>query len=222
MSGNNWDLDGPVARHIECYNVDAAIGLMSAIVVYALAKAPREPPGEGVLKGLHQVLTFLLLERPGQYRDSATCIFAKDLDTGLTTIARQAPPPSDIDVLMAEFFHDLAAMWPIADPLDVASFALWKVCWVHPFKNGNGRAARAFAFTCLCVKLGRLLPGAQTFLDQNVWPEYYASIREGHATFAAGALDLSRLKAYLATVLKVQAHVVKTSRSATGAPLEVA
>lgn len=222
ISDNEWDIDGPVAREIECQNVAAAIGLMGSIALYTIAKSPSDHPSEAVLKALHRALTFLLLASAGQYRDSTTYIFAKNMDTGLTTIARHAPAPSHVEALMAEFFKDLAAMWPSADPLDIASFALWKINWVHPFKNGNGRAARAFAFTCLCVKLGRLLPGAQTFLEQNVWDEYYACVQEGHAAFEAGALDLARMKDWLGAVLKVQAHVVKTSRSTVDAALELA
>ena len=45
---------------------------------------------------------------------------------------------------MAEFFKEMEQLWKTGDALDTASFALWRINWVHPFKNGNGRTARGF------------------------------------------------------------------------------
>jgi hypothetical protein len=66
---------------------------------------------------------------------------------------------------MRKFFRDLAARWNTGDALDVASFALWRITWIHPFHDGNGRTAIAFAYACLCLKLGAWLPGRETVVD---------------------------------------------------------
>lgn len=209
VSGNEWQLiNGPVARQIESLNELAAINLAGSMILSMVAKAPSDPPGEAVLKGLHQILTFMLLERPGQYRDCTAYIFETNEDTGLTTIARHAPAPSDLAGLMAQFFDELAAMWPSTDALDIAAYALWRICWVHPFDDANGRAARAFAYICFSMKTGRLLPGAEVFFDPALWKEgFYACVQEAHATFAAGSLDLSRMRSYLNALVRLQAHV---------------
>ena len=47
----------------------------------------------------------------------------------------------------------------------VATFALWRINYIHPFVNGNGRTARAACYYILCVMLGGLLPG------QEILPE---------------------------------------------------
>jgi Fic family protein len=199
----------PVERQIECLNEVAAVYLVGSMVLHMLEASPTEPPGEKSLKVLHQVLTFLLLERgPGQYRDCPTYIFETRADTGLTTISRVAPAPDEIESLMAKFFGDLADMWSSADALDVAAFAMWRICWIHPFKDNNGRTARAFAYVCLCLKMGGPLSDPGTFFNAALWQEgFYAVMLECHATFAAGAVDLSRMKDHLSGLLKLQAHV---------------
>ncbi|MFX9016038.1 Fic family protein, partial [Acinetobacter baumannii] len=46
--------------------------------------------------------------------------------------------------LVQEFFEELINIWRTGDALDATAFALWRINWIHPFKNGNGRTARAF------------------------------------------------------------------------------
>lgn len=200
----------PTERQIECLNEAAAVCLAGSMVLHTVANPPSGPPGEKVLRTLHQVLTFLILERPGQYRDSPTYIFETNEGTRLTTIVRHLPPPEAIEGLMARFFDELAVMWPSAGALDVAAFALWRILWVHPFKDFNGRAARAFAYICLCLKTGRLLPSPETFFNAALWQEgFVACVQESHATFEAGALDLSRMRSFLDALVKFQAHTAQ-------------
>jgi Fic family protein len=44
----------------------------------------------------------------------------------------------------------------------LAAYVLWKLNWIHPFADGNGRTARAVAYVVLSIKLDSLLPGAPT------------------------------------------------------------
>jgi Fic family protein len=116
----------------------AASNLAGSMILSMIATAPSEPPGEKVLKGLHQILMLMLLESPGQYRECEAIIFETNEDTGLTIISRHAPAPSDLVGLMANFFDALAGMWASADALDIAAFAVWAICWIHPFTATAG------------------------------------------------------------------------------------
>ena len=77
-----------------------------------------------------------------------------------------AQPWKTVKSLMREFFADLHTMWGTGDAIEIAAFALWRITWVHPFVNGNGRTAAAFAYACLCVKVGAFIPGNPTMLEQ--------------------------------------------------------
>jgi Fic family protein len=61
--------------------------------------------------------------------------------------------------LMDRFLSFIHENWYAARETQLAAYALWRLNWVHPFVEGNGRTARATAYYILCVRSGRLLPG---------------------------------------------------------------
>ena len=45
---------------------------------------------------------------------------------------------------------------------------MWRLNWIHPFSDGNGRTSRMTSYLVMCVKLGLALPGQNTIPDQIV------------------------------------------------------
>ena len=43
--------------------------------------------------------------------------------------------------------------WDQSDAVTLAAFALWRLNWIHPFVNGNGRTARAVCYYLVRVKM---------------------------------------------------------------------
>ena len=43
--------------------------------------------------------------------------------------------------------------WGKASPLHLAAYVLWRLNWVHPFTDGNGRTARACSYLVLCLSV---------------------------------------------------------------------
>jgi Fic family protein len=41
------------------------------------------------------------------------------------------------------------------DIFDIAAYSLWKLCWIHPYFDGNGRLSRALSYIILTLKLGK-------------------------------------------------------------------
>jgi Fic family protein len=86
--------------------------------------------------------------------------------------------------------------------------ALWRVNWIHPFKNGNGRTARSFSYACLCARLGVILPGTATVIDQimTTRAEYEAALRVADAAASKDpmARDLAAMRGYLYGLLQIQ------------------
>ncbi len=58
---------------------------------------------------------------------------------------------------MDRFFSLIHENWTIVDhPTWLAAYALWRLNWIHPFIEGNGRTARAACYYLICMKYGKL------------------------------------------------------------------
>ena len=102
-------------------------------------------------------------------------------------------------------------------PIHLTAYVLWRLNWIHPFTDGNGRTARAVAYMVLCIRLGYRLPGTKTI------PELIAVDKDPYysALEAADAGDLSVLEKLLAALLAQQLydiHRVATEGNGGGPP----
>ncbi len=59
--------------------------------------------------------------------------------------------------LMDRFISFVHENWYIYTPTELAAYALWRLNWIHPFIEGNGRTARAASYYLLCVRHGAVL-----------------------------------------------------------------
>jgi Fic family protein len=83
---------------------------------------------------------------------------------------------------------------------------LWRLNWIHPFIEGNGRTARAVCYYLLCAKYGGLLPGDKIVperIRENRQP-YYDALKSADRSWAEGNIDLSELERYLAELVDKQ------------------
>src|SRR3569833_2104108 len=148
MFDANWELiNGDDAHAIEVLNQASQVNLIEALLRY-LSHHDQTPgagcglhPNQSVLRELHRTGTLLLLQQPGFYRLGNVFVLRRDGD-------RYDPPDHQlVPTLMNEFEEDLAGRWADSSAVSLAAFSLWRINWIHPFKNGNGRTARAFAYT---------------------------------------------------------------------------
>jgi fido (protein-threonine AMPylation protein) len=123
------------------------------------------------------------------------------------------PPHEEVQGHMDRFFDEITERWRKASPVEMGAFTLWLINWVHPFKNGNGRSARAFCYACVSLRMGFVLPGAPTIIDlimqdQNR-QEYEVALRAGDAGFkASGEPDLGPMNAFIERLLVEQLESV--------------
>jgi Fic family protein len=171
MYDDNWELiNGPVAQEIEVLNYSSQTNVLEGLVKFLLAhQGPKGDggapmPDETALRHLHFAGTIFLLASPGDYRNCPVQVAKKGTD-GAVVVMHDPPHWHNVDGLMQSFFRDLSSLWTSGDALDVAGYSLWRINWVHPFRNGNGRTARAFSYACICLKLGVWLPGEITIPD---------------------------------------------------------
>lgn len=123
-------------------------------------------------------------------------------------VGNHLPPHyKDVPNLMDRFFSFVHENWTLQDhPTLIAAYSLWRLNWIHPFLEGNGRTARAACYYLLCMKQGRLLPGKKIVperIRENRQPYYDALIAADRA-WDNGHFNVTQLAEYLADLLKAQ------------------
>ncbi|MGV2977114.1 Fic family protein [Roseibium alexandrii] len=157
----------------------------------------RLSPTSKALKELHRTGTLFLLEHPGEYR-------TKEVHIGNGEVVVHKPPTcEEVEPLIDDFFHDLHINWPNYEPIDACAYALWRINWIHPFVNGNGRTARAFSYACLCLKFGFILPGTNTVTDLIMAnrERFCAALKSVDESYDKGKLNLNDLTDFLTDLL---------------------
>ncbi len=117
------------------------------------------------------------------------------------------PHYKNVPDLIDRFISFVHENWFILTPTMLAAYGLWRLNWIHPFIEGNGRTARAVSYYLLCVRGGALLGG------KKIIPELIRENREPYvkALIAAdrkwdnGDFDLSEMESYLARLALQQA-----------------
>jgi Fic family protein len=126
-------------------------------------------------------------------------------------VGNHIPPTFDkVPHLMDMFFAFIHENWGVEgvgdQPTGLAAFALWRLNWIHPFVEGNGRTARAACYYLICLYYGALLPGKKIVperIRENRDP-YIAALRAADQAWAEGHIDISQMANYLADLLKGQ------------------
>lgn len=123
-------------------------------------------------------------------------------------VGKHVPPHfNEVPHLMDQFLSLIHENWTINEhPTTLAAYALWRMNWIHPFVEGNGRTARAACYYLICMRYGALLPGTKIVperIRENRQP-YYAALKEADRHWSNGHFDVSALADYLQKLLKAQ------------------
>ncbi|MEO0975997.1 MAG: Fic family protein [Pseudomonadota bacterium] len=117
-----------------------------------------------------------------------------------------------VQAQMDDLVNSVNRNWETTDPVVLASFALWKICYIHPFRNGNGRTARLTANYILSLKFGGALAGTVSLPEllrrqrgEDNDP-YLTALQAIDASWEAGNLDLTPLVALMTALLIEQAE----------------
>jgi len=131
--------------------------------------------------------------------------------------SRHQPPDAasvaDEVQMMCEYVND---NWATKSAAHIAAYVLWKMNWIHPFADGNGRTARAVSYVALSIKLDGLLPGTPTIPEQIAADKhpYYSALEAADAAWVSDEVDVSALEALLSSMLAHQ--LLNAAKEAAG------
>lgn len=104
---------------------------------------------------------------------------------------------------MCEYVND---RWNDSTPIHLAAYLMWRLNWIHPFADGNGRTSRVISYVVLSIRAGAMLPGTPTIPDQIVdnRKPYFDALDAADAAFRAGKVDVSEMEVLLGALLANQ------------------
>lgn len=122
-------------------------------------------------------------------------------------VGRHIPPHfKDVPELMDRYVSFIHENWDNMSAEGLAAYGLWRLNWIHPFIEGNGRTARAACYYLLCARHGGLLPESRSVPERirGHRQPYYDALQEIDRNWAEGHLDVSPLEIYIARLLEAQ------------------
>ena len=119
----------------------------------------------------------------------------------------QLPAHWRVQSLMDDLVNVVNRKWDSSNSVELAAYVLWRLNFIHPFRNGNGRTARELAYFVLSVKMGGILPGKKTIpsLIKETYRVYIEALKKADAAFIKSRKeDTEALKNYLEDLLEIQ------------------
>jgi Fic family protein len=136
--------------------------------------------------------------------------FAGNFRPGGVEIEKSKHSPPDAH-LVPELVEDLCdyvnEKWNESSPLHLGAYCMWRLNWIHPFADGNGRTSRVLSYVVLSARAGALLPGTPTipyYIVENRAPYFAALDAADDVLKNKGKIDLSKMEELLGALLAKQ------------------
>jgi fido (protein-threonine AMPylation protein) len=179
--------DNPVYQTLATENLDRQYGFLRSVVAASLS-LERSLLSMEVIKALNYHAIACLHDYSGEFRPCPVIVGD-----------RKPPEHYQVPALMHMFVDEVNRNWDVFDPITLATLVLWRINYIHPFINGNGRTARAACYFALCLRAGGWVAGEPILpeLIRKNRAAYVAALQHAHRTYEAGQLDLSLLQALI-------------------------
>ena len=141
------DENNPIYQQLTASNYIRKYSFLSSIISTAIS-SDKTWLSESFIKAINFHAIVGLHHQPGQYRSHQVAVGS-----------HTPPQPYRVPLLMEDLVNFINRNWESMPPPTLAAMAFWRINWIHPFENGNGRTARDVCYYVLCVRFGQLLRG---------------------------------------------------------------
>jgi len=96
--------------------------------------------------------------------------------------------------------------WREATAIHLGAYVMWRLNWIHPFADGNGRTARMASYVAMSIKIGRILAGTPTIPEQIVDNRipYFDALDAADRASKSEQIDVSKMEELLSALLAKQ------------------
>jgi Fic family protein len=171
-------------------------------LVSEFAPDKRMPFTEELVRGLNRIAIQGVRRSAGYFRL---------VPIEITNTVHQPPPFEEVPKHVEDMCAYVNTNWDhgrddVESAIHLAAYLMWRLNWIHPFRDGNGRTSRAVSYLVLSVRLGRELVGIPTIADQIVDNKnpYYHALDEADAAWRNGILDVSAMENLIYDLLIIQ------------------
>jgi Fic family protein len=118
----------------------------------------------------------------------------------------QPPGAHLVPGLVEELCDYVNEHWQSESALHLAAYVMWRLNWIHPFADGNGRTSRVLSFFVLSTKVGVVLPGTPTLpelvIDHRA--DYENALDQADAAWEEKRVDVSAMENLIKALLAKQ------------------
>lgn len=169
--------DHPVYKNLSLDNAHRQYTFLQSIVEASLGIG-RPLLSQTIIKAMNYHAIACLHISAGEYRPCQVVV--NDLRQIEKRETYEPPPYYLVDSLMDDFVNQVNRQWKEIDAITLSAYVLWRLNYIHPFVNGNGRTARAMCFYTLCIRHGAWLGNVVTLpqLLQDNKDAYISALKE--------------------------------------------
>ncbi len=185
-------------KALQVSNLDRQYDFLRSVVDASLATG-RTYLSQTVIKAFNYHAIVCLHSFAGEFRQCEV------------TVGNHTPPYwIHVQAEMDDFVNQINIQMRSADPVLLATYALWRLNYIHPFINGNGRTARLVAYYILCLRFGGVLPGSVSLPELlrrqrgEKDDPYVASLRAVDESYKSGTLQLAPLHNLIQSLIDEQ------------------
>lgn len=135
--------------------------------------------------------------------------------------SKHEPPHESLVAIRVEELCDwINEHWESKSAVELCAYLMWRLNWIHPFADGNGRTTRAVAYLILCVRSGARLPGSPTIPEQIAEDKkpYYSALEKLDEAEVDGETDLAPMIELLQEYLEKQLGAALEAATSADAP----
>ncbi|HLH93438.1 MAG TPA: Fic family protein [Xanthobacteraceae bacterium] len=122
--------------------------------------------------------------------------------------SKHEPPGAHlVPELVEELCDYVNDNWDKASPIHLGAYLMWRLNWIHPFADGNGRTSRILSYVVLSIRAGFVVPGTPTIPDQivsNRDPYFEALDAADEAYSKRNVIDVTKMEGLIGALLANQ------------------